>query len=130
MFGTVSAVLRFAEGLLDSLDGIPGAPFPGDVTWLVRERGPRDIPGETLRAGFDGKSAEGSSAGTCIGPNAFGHLGFTGTSVWIDPDAKVVVSLLTNRVHPSRAHVAIRAARPRAHDALFTRALALTPEPT
>jgi CubicO group peptidase (beta-lactamase class C family) len=50
---------------------------------------------------------------------AFGHLGFTGTSLWIDPDAKIVVSLLTNRVHPTRDNVAIRAARPEIHDALF-----------
>jgi len=89
--------------------------------WLVRAR-----PGGTLRAGFDGKSPppEASSAGTLIGPHAFGHLGFTGTSLWIDPDARVVVSLLTNRVCPTREHVAIREARPWAHDRLFERARA------
>jgi CubicO group peptidase (beta-lactamase class C family) len=62
-----------------------------------------------------------------MGPRAFGHLGFTGTSLWIDPDARVVVALLTNRVCPTRENVAIRAARPIAHDALFERALALSP---
>ena len=57
------------------------------------------------------------------GPRTFGHLGFTGTSLWIDPDAEAVVVLLTNRVHPTRDSTAIRAARPLAHDELFALAL-------
>jgi CubicO group peptidase (beta-lactamase class C family) len=110
IFATVDAVLTFGRAVLDGLEGLE---------WLVRPR-----PGGTLRAGFDGKSAapESSSAGERMGPRAFGHLGFTGTSLWIDPDARVVVALLTNRVCPSRDHLAIRAARPWAHDRLFERA--------
>jgi CubicO group peptidase (beta-lactamase class C family) len=110
IFATVDAVLTFGRAVLDGLDGLD---------WLVRER-----PGGTLRAGFDGKSLppETSSAGERMGPRAFGHLGFTGTSLWIDPDARIVVALLTNRVCPTRDHVAIRAARPWAHDRLFERA--------
>jgi CubicO group peptidase (beta-lactamase class C family) len=113
IFGTVHAVLAFGEAVLDAVE-------QGELGWLVRER-----PGGTLRAGFDGKSAEGSSAGARMGPRAFGHLGFTGTSLWIDPDARVVVTLLTNRVCPTREHLAIRTARPWAHDALFDRGIAL-----
>ncbi|HZU85311.1 MAG TPA: serine hydrolase domain-containing protein [Polyangiaceae bacterium] len=121
IFATVGAVLRFGAAVLDALDGLEG-PFAGaDLSWLVRPR-----PGGELRAGFDAKSAEGSSAGARLGPRSFGHLGFTGTSLWIDPDAKVVVSLLTNRVCPTRDNLSIRAARPPAHDALFERVLALT----
>jgi CubicO group peptidase (beta-lactamase class C family) len=118
MFGTIGGVLSFAAAVLDAHDGIL-TPFGRalDVARLARER-----PGGSLRAGFDGKSLEGSSAGKRLGPRSFGHLGFTGTSVWIDPDAKVVVSLLTNRVNPTRENTAIRAARPEAHDALFERA--------
>ncbi|WP_394840454.1 beta-lactamase family protein [Pendulispora rubella] len=108
MFGTADAVLRFGADVLARLDA---RTLP---EWVLRER-----PGGTLRAGFDGKSPEGSSAGTRIGPRAFGHLGFTGTSLWIDPDAQVVLVVLTNRVHPTRDHVAIRIARPWIHDALF-----------
>jgi len=114
IFGTVDAVLTFGLAVLDGIRS-------GELEWLVRERlgpGPRRAGG-TLRAGFDGKSPEGSSAGTRMGPRTVGHLGFTGTSLWIDPDAGVVVSLLTNRVCPTREHLAIRAARPWAHDALF-----------
>jgi CubicO group peptidase (beta-lactamase class C family) len=110
IFATVDAVLTFGQAVLEGLDGLE---------WLVRER-----PGGTLRAGFDGRSPppEASSAGERMGPRAFGHLGFTGTSLWIDPEARIVVALLTNRVCPTRDHLAIRAARPWAHDRLFERA--------
>jgi CubicO group peptidase (beta-lactamase class C family) len=111
VFATVDALLSFGTAVLDELDG-------GAFRWLVEER-----PGGTLRAGFDGKSLESSSAGSRMGAHSFGHLGFTGTSLWIDPDAKVAVVLLTNRVSPSRQHLAIREARPCAHDALFERAV-------
>jgi CubicO group peptidase (beta-lactamase class C family) len=50
---------------------------------------------------------------------AIGHLGFTGTSLWIDPEKQVIVVLLTNRVHPSRQREGIRAFRPRLHDAVM-----------
>lgn len=114
MFGTAPAVLSFATSFLDALEG-RGGPLGGfDYDWLVRER-----PHGTHRAGFDGKSASGSSAGERAGPRTFGHLGFTGTSVWIDPDAEAVVVLLTNRVYPTRENAAIRAARPHVHDLLF-----------
>jgi serine-type D-Ala-D-Ala carboxypeptidase len=109
LFGTVEAVLRFGAFVLAELPALE---------WLVRDR-----PGGTLRAGFDGKALEGSSAGSVLGPRSFGHLGFTGTSLWIDPDARIVVSLLTNRVCPTRENLRIRAARPKAHDILAKAAL-------
>jgi CubicO group peptidase (beta-lactamase class C family) len=49
---------------------------------------------------------------------AFGHTGFTGTSLWIDPVREIYVVLLTNRVHPTRNNEAIRAIRPALHDAI------------
>jgi hypothetical protein len=118
MFGTVEAVLKLGEAALDLVRGRPCALGALDISWMVRER-----PGGTLRAGFDGKSATGSSAGTVLGPGTFGHLGFTGTSVWIDPEQDIVVALLTNRVFPSRDNTKIREARPFAHDALARAAL-------
>ncbi|MGH7285361.1 MAG: serine hydrolase domain-containing protein [Polyangiaceae bacterium] len=105
MFGTIAGVLAFGLHVLENANA---------YDWLVRAR-----PGGSLRAGFDGKSDAGSSAGTVCGPRTFGHLGFTGTSLWIDPESEIVVALLTNRVHPSRENTAIREARPEAHDALF-----------
>jgi serine-type D-Ala-D-Ala carboxypeptidase len=116
IFGTVSAVLAFGVAALDAIARGRG-PLGGDddLDWMIRPR-----HGGTLRAGFDGKSeGGGSTAGERAGPRTFGHLGFTGTSLWIDPDAEAVVVLLTNRVHPTRDNTSIRAARPVAHDALF-----------
>ena len=78
-----------------------------------------------MRAGFDGRSEEGSSAGTEFGARSFGHLGFTGTSLWCDPDAGVVAVALTNRVNPTRENVGIRSVRPRLHDALHRTGAAL-----
>ncbi len=60
-----------------------------------------------------------------MGPRTFGHLGFTGTSLWCDPDLGVVAVILTNRVHPTRTHVAIREARPKLGDLLVQHALTL-----
>ena len=58
----------------------------------------------------------GSSGGTRLSSRAFGHTGFTGTSIWIDPDQDLFIILLTNRVHPSRANELIREVRPRVAD--------------
>ena len=120
MFGTVASVLAFGVATLDAIDrGRGPLATDDDLDWLVRPR-----HGGSLRAGFDGKSdGGGSMAGERCGPRTFGHLGFTGTSLWIDPDAEAIVVLLTNRVHPTRENSAIRAARPRAHDELFALAM-------
>jgi len=115
LFGTVASVARFGAAMLDAVAGKrPDWLLPHEAGTLVCER-----PGGTLRAGFDGRSPEGSSAGTAFGPRAFGHLGFTGTSLWCDPDTHIVTVILTNRVNPSRDNVAIRAARPGLNDALY-----------
>lgn len=66
--------------------------------------------------GWDTRSFEGSSAGSLFSLQSFGHLGFTGTSVWIDPDAQGFCILLTNRVHPTRIDERIRRFRPFFHD--------------
>jgi CubicO group peptidase (beta-lactamase class C family) len=60
-----------------------------------------------------------SSCGGGMSPRAFGHTGFTGTSLWVDPDRGVYVVLLTNRVHPRRANDAIKQIRPAVHDAVM-----------
>jgi CubicO group peptidase (beta-lactamase class C family) len=49
-------------------------------------------------------------------PSSFGHLGYTGTSVWVDPERSVEVVLLSNRVHPSSKNDKIRLFRPAIHD--------------
>jgi CubicO group peptidase (beta-lactamase class C family) len=119
IFGTLGGVLEFGCAVLAALSG-RGPLADADMGELTRER-----PGGTLRAGFDGKSPAGSSVGDSFGARTFGHFGFTGTSLWIEPDQGAVVVLLTNRIHPSRGNGAIRAARPAVHDALLRRALSL-----
>jgi beta-N-acetylhexosaminidase len=59
-----------------------------------------------------------SSSGCHFSPKSFGHTGFTGTSLWIDPDRQLFVVLLTNRVNPTRANDKIRQVRPALHDAV------------
>jgi CubicO group peptidase (beta-lactamase class C family) len=76
-------------------------------------------PGGTHRLGWDGKAEEESAAGSSIDADAFGHLGFTGTSLWCDPRRQLVVVLLTNRVAISDDNTAIRAFRPVFHDAVI-----------
>ena len=77
------------------------------------------VRGSTWSLGWDTPTPGASSARRLVSPNAFGHLGFTGTSVWIDLDRGIHVVLLTNRVHPDKTNVAIREMRPRVHDAVF-----------
>ena len=70
--------------------------------------------------GWDTPSGPRSSAGTRMSREAsFGHLGFAGSSLWIDAERGVVVALLTNRIHPTRDNAGIRALRPALHDAVM-----------
>lgn len=124
LFGTIGAVLGFGVALLDAHAGTSGWLTREALEPLVRRRA-----GGTLRAGFDGKSDGMSSAGTLSGPDTFGHLGFTGTSLWCDPGAGIAFALLTNRAYPTRDNSRIRAARPVVHDALFEAGRALLPGP-
>ena len=67
--------------------------------WTTRQNMP---PGSERALGWDTPSDENSSAGDYFFKGSFGHLGFTGTSIWIDPNRKIAIILLTNRVYPSR----------------------------
>lgn len=69
--------------------------------------------------GWDTKSAEGSSAGKFFGKFSFGHTGYTGTSVWADPERKIAVVFLTNRVYPTRNNTKIIKVRPVLHNAVI-----------
>jgi len=81
---------------------------------------PAGIPeGSSRGLGWDTKSPEGSSAGTLFSPDSFGHTGFTGTSIWVDPERELFVILLTNRVHPTRENQQIREVRPAVADAVI-----------
>ncbi len=113
MFGTAPGVLAFACAMLDERHRRTRRLSDEALDLLLRTR-----PGGSLRAGFDSKAPEGSSVGNKLGPQTFGHLGFTGTSVWCDPEAEIAVVLLSNRVCPSRDNPRMVGARPRVHELL------------
>jgi CubicO group peptidase (beta-lactamase class C family) len=98
LFGTAAAVGSFARHLLQILDGRVGAFREETVRAFTARRA--DVPGSRA-LGWD-TMLPTSSCGTRMSPLAFGHTGFTGTSLWIDPERRIYAILLTNRVHPTR----------------------------
>jgi len=120
LFSTAPDLARFAQWLLDARltpGRRPGVSRPQLSPGLVLQFTTRQNmpPGSSRALGWDTPS-ELSSAGTKMGPNAFGHTGFTGTSIWFDPDRNVFIILLTNRVNPTRANTKILQVRRRVAD--------------
>jgi CubicO group peptidase (beta-lactamase class C family) len=116
LFGTALSVQGLLQGLLSAEQGGHAHPlFDGALIRSFFQRQPGD---STWALGFDTPSPEGSSAGQWFGAESVGHLGFTGTSFWMDRPRALIVVLLTNRVHPSRYNTGIRAFRPHLHDAV------------
>ena len=104
LFASAEDLMQFGEWLLAGTGrGSDAARFPVAPPASVRRFVKRqDLPPATSRAlGWDTPS-EGSSAGRLVSRESFGHTGFTGTSIWIDPTRDLVIVLLSNRVHPTR----------------------------
>jgi CubicO group peptidase (beta-lactamase class C family) len=116
LFGTAGAVGEYARHVLQVLDGRVGA-FQADMlrTFITRRA---DVPGSSRALGWD-TMLPTSSCGSRFSPSSFGHTGYTGTSLWIDPERGVYVVLLTNRVHPARGNDTIATVRPAFHDAVM-----------
>ncbi|MDX1438370.1 MAG: glycoside hydrolase family 3 N-terminal domain-containing protein [Rubricoccaceae bacterium] len=87
--------------------------FPMALGWMTRR----------------GEEGVESSSGRFFGPRSYGHTGFTGTSLWIDPDQKLFVILLSNRVYPSRSNQRIANVRPALADAAASRIVAPPAQP-
>jgi CubicO group peptidase (beta-lactamase class C family) len=117
VFGDAEAVCRVMAEFQAAWDGRSALLAPDTLRRFLRR--PAGLPNATFRLGFDSPSESGSAAGHGFGPYSFGHLGFTGASVWCDPYSALTVALLTNRVHPTRANEAIKDLRPRVHDAVI-----------
>jgi len=109
LFGTAQSVGESARHLLQILEGRQGVFQEQTVRTFVTRR--EDVPGSSRALGWD-TMLPTSSCGTRLSPRAFGHVGFTGTSLWIDPESAIYVVLLTNRVYPTPAGDAIRKIRP------------------
>lgn len=129
LFGSIADVAGWASAWLEATcDAAPtqrGATLLGSDPsivgpWMRRLVATHAAPETTWRLGWDTPSRPISTAGSRASDRAFGHLGFVGTSVWVDPAREAAVVLLTNRVHPARSRVdAIRALRPALHDAIW-----------
>jgi len=112
LFSTAYDLARFACAMLNG-----GRPILRPETldlFTRRESAPRG----TFRAlGWDTPSAP-SQSGKYFGASSYGHLGYTGTSLWIDPDRQLSITLLTNRTWPFCTNQAIKQVRPKFHDAI------------
>lgn len=115
LFGTAAAVGRFARTVLQQAKtGGPLARAETFQRFVTRTT----VPKSSRALGWD-TMLPTSSCGSRISPSAIGHTGFTGTSLWIDPESDVYVVLLTNRVCPSRANDTILSIRPAFHNAVM-----------
>jgi CubicO group peptidase (beta-lactamase class C family) len=117
LFSTAPAVFHVLQALLDVDAGSRRhGLFEKDCvqTFLRRQHLGR------FALGFDTPSPTGSSAGRFFSRDSVGHLGYSGTSFWMDRKKALIVVLLTNRVHPTRFNPGIKAFRPQLHDAVMT----------
>ena len=136
LFAPIDEVDQLVSTLVECHAG--SHPFlPADVVrdfWTVNTA----VPDSTWACGWDTPSPQGSSAGEFFSSRSFGHLGFTGTSVWIDLERNIHIIMLSNRVHPRRDNEKITAFRPILHNAVMKTLLdagrlgtsELTPEAT
>jgi CubicO group peptidase (beta-lactamase class C family) len=117
LFSNALDVLTFAGCILAEGRTSEGLQlFKPETVQLFATR--QNEPAGTSRAlGWDTPTAP-SSSGKHFSPSSIGHLGYTGTSLWIDRERQLAVVLLTNRTWPDRAK-AIQQVRPAFHDAVF-----------
>jgi CubicO group peptidase (beta-lactamase class C family) len=117
LFSTAGDLARFAQMLLNG--GVYDHRRIVSRATIERFTRPAGVPDSARAYGWD-TPHPASSAGDLLSPRAFGHTGFTGTSMWIDPDRNLFVILLTNRVHPTRDNDAIRLVRRHVADAVVS----------
>ena len=112
LFSTAEDLAKLAHAMLNE-----GRPiFRPETVSLFTCR--ESAPSGTSRAlGWDTPSSP-SQSGKYFSPNSFGHLGYTGTSLWIDPTRELSITLLTNRTWPDCLNQAIKQVRPKFHDAV------------
>lgn len=113
LFASAEAVLAVTGAWLAGYHRNPSI-LDGDIVREFSARYERVFE-SSWALGWDTPSSP-SSSGQYFSSQSFGHLGFTGTSIWIDPVCELEVVLLSNRVHPSRTNEGIRSFRPVIHD--------------
>lgn len=109
LFGTIRGVLGLARAIVD-----PGALLTdAEISVAIRNHTPGLEQARGL--GWQLASSPGCSAGSALTPTAFGHTGFTGTSLWIDPTRNLAMALLANRTHPGHRPTDLHPLRRRFH---------------
>jgi CubicO group peptidase (beta-lactamase class C family) len=142
LFASANDLLTFAEWILEQSAGRSGGQAvskranvevlrppdrptvrPAVLSEFTRRQ--TVVPGSTRALGWDTPSP-GISSGELLSPSSFGHTGFTGTSLWIDPERSVAIILLSNRVNPTRDNPRWAPIRGRIADLVMTSALEVT----
>ena len=116
LFSTAPDLAAFCQMLLDG--GVYAHRRILRRATIAQFTAPQQLSGGTRTLGW-AVPTEGGSSGHYFSARSFGHTGFTGTSIWIDPDRDLFVVLLTNRVHPTRENTQIQQVRPALHDAVM-----------
>jgi CubicO group peptidase (beta-lactamase class C family) len=115
MFTTASDLAAFCQMMLNG--GIYRYHRMLNRATISMFTAPQSVAGNARTFGWMSPTPN-SSSGKYFSPRSYGHLGYTGTSIWIDPDRKLFVILLTNRVNPTRENDKIAGVRPAVHDAV------------
>jgi len=116
IFSTAPDLAAFCQMLLNG--GVYGHQRILRRATVAQFTTPQQLSGGTRTLGW-AVPTEGGSSGHYFSAHSFGHTGFTGTSIWIDPDGQIFVVLLTNRVNPTRENTKIQQVRPALHDAVM-----------
>jgi len=113
VFACAVDIAKFAHAMLNG-----GRPILRPETLALFTRREAAPAGTSRALGWDTPSAP-SQSGKYFSANSFGHLGYTGTSMWIDPPRELSITVLTNRTWPDCSNHAIKEVRPRFHDAVI-----------
>jgi len=97
LFSTASDLVRYGQSLLAAADGEPSWLTAETVAMMTQ---PRDIGRGTRTLGWDHDSPYSRNRGKSLSDAAFGHGGFTGTVLWIDPETELIFVFLSSRLHP------------------------------
>jgi uncharacterized protein YbbC (DUF1343 family)/CubicO group peptidase (beta-lactamase class C family) len=100
LFGTADDLAVFAQALLDGGLGPNGRRVLGPLTVRAMTDPGSTPPGQKRGLGWDVATPQSAPRGGLFGPEGFGHTGFTGTSLWVDPTTSTFVVILTSRLHP------------------------------
>ena len=117
LFGTAAAVAAFARVVLRAARGDERLPPPFTPSFVRLFATKSSVPGSSRALAWD-TMLPTSSCGTRMSPSAFGHVGYTGTSLWIDPDRDRYFVLLTNRARGNGSLEEMKTVRRAFHDAL------------